>query len=233
MENNLKYRHEFKYQCSVAQLEIIKSRVKSFMKPDPHTSNGEYSIRSMYFDNYANRCFFENENGTDLREKYRIRIYNASDQRISLECKRKERSKTYKTSCLITKEQFETIMEGGDFHELLELPVLLRKFIVLIKTQMFHPVVIVEYERTPYVYRDGNVRVTLDRNIRSSATFDCFFSLKLPTRQILPHGQHLLEVKYDEFLPDFIKESLQTDSLQQTTFSKYYLCRKFSNGGLL
>lgn len=90
-----------------------------------------------------------------------------------------------------------------------------------------------EYERTPYVYNIGNVRITLDCNIRSSDDFSSFFENNLRTRQILPQGQHLLEVKYDELLPDFIKEVLQLGDLQQTTFSKFYLCKKYSIGGSL
>lgn len=233
MENDFKYRHELKYQCSELQLETIKNRVENLLKFDKHAKNGEYCIRSMYFDNYANRCYYENENGSDPREKFRIRIYNADSNRISLECKRKERGKTHKTSCLLTIEQFQEIMHNGSFSDIENNPEVLRKFTYLMKTQLFKPAVIVEYERTPYVYRDGNVRITLDKNIRSSLAFDRFFDKNIPTRQILPTGQHLLEVKYDEFIPDFIKESLQMENLQQSTFSKYYLCRKFSNGGLL
>ena len=60
-----------------------------------------------------------------------------------------------------------------------------------------------------------------------------FFYENLPTRQILSADQHLLEVKYDELLPDYLKDALQLGNLQQSTFSKYYLCRKYSMGGKL
>lgn len=233
METKVKYRHELKYQCSDLQQAIIKSRLSNLMRYDTHAKNGCYTIRSMYFDNYENRCFYENESGTDPREKFRIRIYNSSDHRISLECKRKERGKTYKTSCLISKEQFAEILNEERITNLANKPELFRKFIALKQTQLFKPAVIVEYDRTPYVYDIGNVRITLDRNIRSSNDYLDFFSTDIVTRPILPQGQHLLEVKYDELLPDFIKDAMQLGNLQQTTFSKYYLCRKHSLGGLL
>lgn len=231
MEKNIKYRHELKYRCSDIQLAIIRSRLQSLVSYDKHAKNGEYTIRSMYFDDYSNTCFYENESGTDPREKFRIRIYNASDRRISLECKRKERGKTHKTSCLLTKEQYETLVSGGSVRGLADMPPLLRRFTLLMKTRLFKPAVIVEYDRTPYVYRIGNVRITLDRNIRSSNDFSRFFEKNITTRQIMPKGEHLLEVKYDELLPDFIKETLELGNLQQATFSKYYLCRKYSAGG--
>ncbi len=228
-----RYRHEFKYRCTEAELLIIKNRLQNILPFDKHADGGFYTIRSMYFDNYANRCYYENEHGVSPREKFRIRIYNASDKRISLECKRKEGDKTYKTSCLLTREDYDMIINGGEIADLENKPPLLRRFVLLIKTQMFKPTVIVEYERVPYVYKVGNVRVTMDMNIRSSNAFDQFFSKELPTREILPCGQHLLEVKYDELIPDFIKEVLQLDNLQRSTFSKYYLCRKLSLGGVL
>lgn len=233
MDENRKFRHELKYQCSEAHLAIIRNRLQGVIPYDRHAANGQYTIRSMYFDNFENRCFHENESGTDPREKFRIRIYNADDSRISLECKRKERGKTYKTSCLLSKEEYADIISGGTLVSIDDKAPLLRKFSVLQKTELFRPAVIVEYDRTPYVYKIGNVRITLDRNIRSSNDFAHFFDDNLPTRPIMPKGRHLLEVKYDNLLPDFIKEILQLGDLQQTTFSKYYLCRKFSTGGTL
>ena len=128
-------------------------------------------------------------------------------------------------------KDYDTILNDASLERIGESPELLRKFIVLIRTQRFRPATIVEYERTPFIYRVGNVRVTLDQNIRSSTHFSGFFDENLPTRQILAKGQHLLEVKYDELLPEFIKEALQLGNLQQTAFSKYYLCRRFSIGG--
>lgn len=227
----VKYRNELKYICNEQDLAIIKSRLENFLSYDSYVTNGYYCIRSMYFDNYENRCFYENENGTDPREKFRIRIYDACDNRISLECKRKERDRTLKTSCLITKKQFDDILNGSNLDNFSEMPDVLRKFIFLIKTELFKPSVIVEYDRTPFVYSVGNVRITLDMNIRSSKSFGKFFEENIPTRQILQTGYHLLEVKYDEFLPGFIKDILQLDSLQRNAFSKYYLCKKYSIGG--
>lgn len=233
MENNVRFRHEFKYLCTSAQIEIIKMRMRPIVRPDPHTGpSGMYTIRSVYFDDYDNRCFYENENGTDPREKFRIRIYNASDKRISLECKRKERGKTLKTACRITKEQCVALMSGKGIQDFSDLPPLLRRFNTMVLEGQMHPVVIVEYDRMPFVYKVGNVRITLDLNVRSSSDMKNFFSKDLRTRPIFPKGTQLLEVKYDELLPGFISDELQLGALQYTAFSKYYLCRKYALGGL-
>ena len=231
--NELKSRHEFKYRCTEAQLFVLKNRIDHCLSLDSHANSDGYTIRSMYFDNYTNRCYYENENGTDPREKFRIRIYNADPSRITLECKRKEHTKTIKTSCRLSMEQYEKILNRTCPFSGNEEDAVLNKFLYLQKTQGMNPAVIVEYDRIPYICSAGNVRITLDRNIRSSRSFSNFFDPVIPSRPLMPASQHLLEVKYDELLPDYIKDLLQLDSLQQTTFSKYYLCRKYSFGGLL
>jgi len=224
-----KYRHELKYQVTALQLQLLKNRIHGLIPLDSHVGQeGSYSIRSLYFDDRDNRCFRENEDGTDPREKFRIRIYNGCADRITLECKRKERGKTHKTSCPLTEEQTRQLMAGKILSDIGQQPPLLRKLTLQMMTRQLRPVVIVEYRRIPYVYRNGNVRITLDTNIASSSAVHQFLNAKIPCRPVLPVGQQLLEVKYDEYLPDFIYRNLQLDSLRQTAFSKYYICRKYT-----
>ena len=227
------YRHEFKYRCTAAQLAVLKSRLDAVMVPDTHAGPQGYTIRSLYFDDLENRCYYENENGTDPREKFRIRIYNASSEQIALECKRKEHGKTLKTACPLTRAQFDALLENRCGLSENADQALLNKFLILQSTRQLAPAVIVEYDRMPYVCQTGNVRVTLDQNIRSSDDFSHFFRADIPFRPVMPLGEHLLEVKYDQLLPDYIRQTLSLDCLRQTTFSKYYLCRKFSFGGIL
>ena len=227
--NEQKYRHELKYQVTAAQILMLKSRVGHLIPLDSHVAeSGSYRIRSLYFDDYDNRCYCENENGTDPREKFRIRIYNASSERITLECKRKERGKTHKTACPLTLEQTRLLMAGKPLPDIAGQPPLLQKLTLQMLTRGLRPVVIVEYDRIPYVYPNGNVRVTLDTNICSSKAVGAFLDETIPRRPVLPLSQQLLEVKYDAYLPDFIYRSLQLNSLRQTSFSKYYICRKYT-----
>lgn len=208
---------------------MLRSRLRYLIPGDAHAgADGIYSIRSLYFDDYDNHCLQENEDGTDPREKFRIRIYNASTSRITLECKRKERGKTHKDSCPLTLAQTRVLMTGTPLPDIQSQPPLLQKLTVQMLTRRLRPVVIVEYDRIPYVYTGGNVRITLDTNIASSSAVDKFLDSRIPTRPVLPLGQQLLEVKYDEYLPDFIYRALQLNSLRQTAFSKYFICRKYT-----
>lgn len=228
-KDNTKFRHELKYVVSDAQLRLLKNRVHNLLSLDSHTSDsGIYNIRSLYFDDYYDTCVRQNEDGTDPREKFRIRIYNHSSSHIRLECKRKERGKTHKTSCILTVEQTRLLMQGKALGDIANQPPLLQKLTCKMLTQGFKPKVIVEYDRVPYVYKNGNVRVTFDTNISSSTDIEHFLDAKIAKRPVMPVGKSLLEVKYDEYIPDFIYNNLQLQNLTQTAYSKYYICRKFT-----
>jgi len=223
------YRHEFKYLISEPVMVLMRERIRNIIPLDPHAgAEGSYSIRSLYFDDIYNTCYFENEDGTEPREKYRIRIYNASDSRINLECKRKDHGMTHKTSSLITKTQALQMIAEESMPFVVDHDAALLKFQLLNLQRHMRPSIIVEYQRAAYVYPVGNVRITFDTNIVSSNDFGNFFQSGVFCRPILPIGFHLMEVKFDQFLPDFIYQSLQLNHLQQTTFSKFYLCKKYN-----
>lgn len=225
---NVKYRHELKYVSSQMDLALIKNRLDHLISLDSHVKEqGIYTIRSLYFDDYANRCYEENEAGTDPREKFRIRIYNGKSDKITLELKKKERGKTLKLSCPLTEEQCRTLMKGIPLPFDNSYPPLLQKFLMQMRTRLLKPSVIVEYDRVPYVCRDGNVRITMDMNISSSNQIDKFLEPQIARRPVMAAGEHILEVKFDEYLPDYIKNSMELGKLRQTSFSKFYLCRYY------
>ena len=134
------FRHELKYLISSAEVTMLRTRLSGLISLDAHAKNGHYTIRSLYFDDYDDRCLLENENGTDPREKFRIRIYNGSAERISLECKRKERGMTHKTSCPLTREQTELLMAGKIVPNVADQPPLLQKLTAQMMTRRLHPV---------------------------------------------------------------------------------------------
>lgn len=235
----MEFRHEYKFIISIPQSLILKERLSGLMKKDVNSGEkGSYEIRSIYFDDIQNSCFKQNEAGTDPRAKYRIRSYRVSDEKIMLEKKIKQNGMTKKLQQQLTKEQYELLkrcdgrglLKKAPDEELFfhDQPALVQELLSLKQMRQMQPKVIVAYERTPFVEEAGNVRVTFDDNIASSAEFDLFFSQKLPKRPIMPVGQTLMEVKFDEFLPEYIKRTLEIGRLSQTTFSKYYLCRRYS-----
>ena len=226
-----KSRHEYKFQIDEKDIVLLKARIGAVMQKDTHAlEQGFYHIRSIYFDDFADTCYHQNEAGTDPRAKYRIRIYNVDDGRIRLEKKVKQNGKTRKYAVSLSREQADTLIRGEllpmDATSFEAYPELLKQFLVLMQTRRMQPKVMVVYDRIPYVDPRGNVRVTFDQNIAASTDFSHFFEKDLMKEPIMPPGRHLLEVKYDEFLPMHIKARLDIGHLRQTTFSKYYLCRK-------
>lgn len=219
------YRHELKFICSETELFLLERQIQLLCPLDQHVGPARnYEIRSVYFDNYENEAYYENENGDNNRSKYRIRIYNFDDSMIKLECKSSRNGMKHKDSCVLKRSQCDDLLAGRDIWPTEE-QALLTTFLAQRKCRLLTPKVIVDYNRTPYVYPIGNVRITFDRRIRSSTHIDLFQKV-LPSRPILPDGAGLLEVKYDELLPGALLDILREGhSLRRTTFSKYYLCR--------
>ena len=233
LNDGVRFRHEYKYLEPEERLFPIEERLKAALHKDPHVSEkGFYSIRSVYFDDHHDSFLRENINGVDTREKWRIRIYDQSDSVITLERKRRKGDLIAKDSCRIGREECEDILKGRPF--LKEGEPLLNSFFILSRTRLLRPRIIVEYERTPFVLKEGNVRVTFDRNIRSSLEIDGFFSDRpLCCRPVLQGNVNLMEVKYDGFLPDHVAHIIEDGYMRRTSFSKYALARKFTNNGIL
>lgn len=224
------YRNELKYQCCEQQMRILEMRIKHLCHPDPHAGEeGKYTVRSVYFDDYEDSCYYENEDGVDRREKFRIRIYDGKTGLITLECKEKRNGLGHKSACRISEEQCREIL-GGSFGMPENADPVLRKFFLQYRTRMYRPKVVVEYERTPFVYPAGNVRITFDRNIAATAHVGDFLNPRIWARPVMPAGMHLLEVKFDELLPDHIYRMLQLRDLQRTAYSKYYTSRRCTKG---
>ena len=227
------YRNEWKYLVTDADLAVLGARLKVLLPMDSHQTGSSYAIRSLYFDDLRNSCLRENEAGVDDRRKYRLRLYNGSAERIQLEIKEKLHGKTHKSSCLVSAGECREIMDGrppaigaGTPAPRNLLSIAMRTAgMAQMMTRRLHPVVIVEYERTAFVGRSGNVRITFDRNISACVQLGSFLEPHVPLTPILPAGQHVLEVKFDEFLPDYVAQALELGKLRQTAFSKYYLSR--------
>jgi hypothetical protein len=229
MKQEENYRHELKYAIPFADYLSLRNRLKCIMTTDPHAdSNGLYQIRSVYFDNSDDKALREKTDGVAKREKFRIRYYNDDLSFITLEKKMKIGNLCLKYDARITEEEFKKIISGDiDFikdHE----NVLLREFYAKLRYQRLEPRVLVSYVREPYVYKAGNVRVTFDSKIRTSLYHRDFLSEKISDISATDNPQDmLLEIKYDEFLPEIIKSLLQVPNLRQQAFSKYGASRRY------
>ncbi len=224
-----KYRHEYKYVCDAMQNAVLKTRARAILKRDEHVGfDGFYRIRSLYFDDLEDRCYYENEGGIGERDKYRVRIYNGNISRITLEKKSKVRGMTLKIQNRISREQCRQLMAGMIPLVSEDMTDCLKQLLTEMRMKNMRPKVIVEYVRCPFVERNGNVRITFDEAISSSNEIGRFLEQELILRPVMERGWGVLEVKWDEYLPDYIKNALQLGTLSWSSFSKYYLCRRYN-----
>lgn len=220
------YRVEDKYCCSAQEMYCLQQILGNVLRSDSNENNKEgYSVSSLYFDDWKDSCLRDTVDGIEVRNKYRIRIYNYSLETIKLEVKEKLDSRIRKKSRKITQDEMRHLMYGECIEDsgIVEDPATL--FNLAIRTKGLSPRVIVTYERKAYIYQDGNIRITFDRNVRADE-FTENFGKKVREQNWLRDSDAVLEVKYDEFIPDFILQILELGNMRQTSYSKYQLCRE-------
>lgn len=220
----MNYRHEWKHEINYTDYLTLKLRLSGVMKVDAHAQNNRYFVRSLYFDNLFDKALREKQDGVNMREKYRIRYYNGDTSFISLEKKSKINGLCSKEATTITKEEVTALLQNDTSWLLQKDDSFYKEFYSKIKGQGLRPKTIVDYTREPFIYLPGNVRVTIDYNIRTGDFRTDFFSPETITLPIDP-SPIILEVKWDEYLPDIIKDLVTIPGRPVTAFSKYEQCR--------
>ena len=206
------------------QRDVISARLGCFLERDANVENGSYTIRSLYFDDRVNSAYEEKLMGVANRKKYRIRCYNYSDRAIRLECKNKQGDYIYKESAQLSHSETERILSGDYVFLAYRTEPVCRRFFYQCMTNQMRPRVIVDYERIPYVFLLGDVRITFDSSIREAVLTDSLFDADLPAFDVMEPHELIMEVKYTSFLPEFIRDILTTQETVQEAASKYVMC---------
>ena len=221
-------RHEKKYYINRGDMIALGHKLGKILKPDPHANDdGEYFIRSLYFDDAYDSAYYDKLDGVMGRDKYRIRIYNLSDKVIFLERKRKVGDLIQKSSCRLSRELAEQLIAGNALPLLKSGNPLLLDMYREMRTKLLRPKVLVDYTRETFVHPVENVRITFDKRLKTCPGSIDLFSRSLLTFSPLDDGREILEVKYDHYLPDYIASILENTPAENTAISKYVLCRRF------
>lgn len=224
-------RHELKFFISPIQYQVLSRTLKDTLNPDPNgDENNQYHIRSLYFDTAYDSALYDKINGTANRDKYRIRIYNFSDQMIRLECKSKFRDLISKRSVRITRDLAEQLISADPTGLESTASGLVSDTFREMRTNLLHPVVIVDYLREAYLHPAEEVRITFDMQLRSGLNSVDMFNPYLPTVPPFDHDEIILEVKYNQVLPPYIANLLTyalRDGACRSAISKYVYCRRF------
>lgn len=227
-KEKMKFRHELKFAINLSDYYAIKSRLKVVTQPDKNVGpDGAYHIRSLYFDNIHDKALREKIDGVNNREKFRIRYYNKDFSYIKLEKKSKCNGLCNKQATSITKTQCECLLEGDlEWMKYAGDPLILELYTKMHYEQL-RPRTLVDYKREPFVYKAGNVRITIDQDIRTGLYAKNLFDLETPTIHTDTNGVIILEVKYDDFIPEIITDIIQMGSRRHGAYSKYAVCRMY------
>lgn len=238
---NSVFREEHKYLISKETYYSLRHKISQVMHRDQNSeqnlyrySKGDgYTIRSLYFDSIDDRDYHEKIDGIELRRKLRLRTYMHDPSFCLLEMKKKEGNNQKKTSYKMTREQGERLI-SGDYGMLLELdhPFLLECYYMIMQ-YVYRPKSVVTYERDAFVAKENKIRITFDQEIRGSESDFNIFSDKLVENSFLDESKVVLEVKYNGFLLQYIKELLEEMAHNQLSVSKYCLSRKISKHHVL
>lgn len=222
----MQYRHEAKHLITAADVLVLRQRLRVVARPDAHAPDGVYHIRSLYFDTPRDTALREKLDGVSRREKFRIRCYNRSADFIRLEKKVKNGGLGYKQSARLTAAETQALLAGQTDWMTDDARPLVWELHAKMRTRLLAPKTLVDYLREPFVYAPGNVRVTIDRALRTGLRCT---DLLDPDCVTVPAGDGgaVLEVKWDEFLPDVIRRAVQLPGCRTSAFSKYAACRVF------
>lgn len=220
----MKLRHEWKHEINHSDMFALRSRLQAVMVMDSHAINGKYEIRSLYFDNLQDKALLEKINGVNMREKFRVRYYNSDTSYILLEKKSKINGLCRKDQTQLSAAEAQAISNCNVDMLRESVKPLVQELYLKMQTQGLQPKTIVDYTREAFVYAPGNVRVTLDYNIRTGITGTNYLKNDSIT---IPAGNApvILEVKWDEFLPSVIRDIVQLKGRRSSAFSKYAACR--------
>ncbi|MBP5355017.1 MAG: polyphosphate polymerase domain-containing protein [Lachnospiraceae bacterium] len=220
---DLPKRHEIKTVLTYPQYMELRARVGGIMTEDPHMPGPEgYRITSVYMDTLLEDAYNEKDSGVQHRNKYRIRAYNGDDSFIVLENKEKIDDRIAKASARITREDYDAIL-AGDFSPLLKYDdPLCREVFGLHTTRGLRPKVIIEYQRQAYIHPLSMVRVTFDSLISAGVNTLDMFDTNMVTRPLFPQREVILEVKYGDFYPMYLKQLLQNNGIK-LAMSKFVL----------
>lgn len=227
MDKGINFRHELKHRINLREDLVLSQRLRKIFERDSHCgADGSYIVTSLYFDTPCDDALRDKLSGISRREKFRIRYYGDNPAFIRLEKKSRINSLSIKQSAVLRVDEAERILEGDTAFLLDSANPILEEFYSKLRGECLTPKTVVTYRREAFVYGPGNVRITLDRDVRTSLDSTDFLNPDI-FRMPVMEGITVLEVKYDRFLPEIAAMAVQIPGRKASACSKYALCRRF------
>lgn len=218
-------RQEKKYLVNIAASHVLCRRLGTIMMEDKHNGAEGYRIRSLYFDTLDDGDYRDKVDGMELRRKIRLRNYDPRADFAMLEMKQKEGAYQRKRSLPMKRKEAKELLAGNYAPLLQYSEPFAAECYGLMSRMCYRPKAVVEYRRKAYVAKENKIRITIDREmIATEACFD-IFSEHLCQYPVWDAFHGVLEVKYNGFLPSYIKDLVSSINCSEISVSKYILSR--------
>jgi|Deesub1362B_J571_1020462.scaffolds.fasta_scaffold04743_3 hypothetical protein len=228
-------RYELKYFIPEDWIEDIKKDLAGYVQYDPFSAaapDRKYAVRSIYFDNDTLDFYYEKLDGLRIRKKLRVRTYGdgGGEPVYFLEIKRRYSEVIYKERARISPDLLLPYVFGrqsfnGEVYCDTGLKRLLQKFSYNLEFRDLRPTALVVYNREALIGLDNpRIRITFDTNLSTHPFpgFDDFYTPRLiPVTSV---QKAILEIKFDQYMPGWLRNIVKKYALYRQAISKYCLC---------
>ena len=225
---NRVYREEKKFLINIEDFRRHAHHLEQVLIEDEHNGPLGYRVRSLYFDTMYDEDYFEKLDGTELRRKIRLRVYDPSNNFALLEMKQKQGPYQLKRSLRVTRSDAEELIAGNYTPLLNYREDFAAECYALMQSKIYLPKTVVEYNRKAFVAKENKIRITFDNQIVSTESDWNIFAKDLNMNPVLDPFHVVLEVKFNGFLLDYIKALLSGIQKSELSVSKYMLARQAS-----
>lgn len=223
-------RQEHKFQLSYIEYRKLCARLQLYLKADPHCGADGYRVRSLYFDTMNNCDFHEKADGLEKRRKLRLRIYSPHDDFAMFEMKQKQGIYQLKRSLCVTKADAVLLSQGNYAPLLSSGEAFARECYAFMNERVYRPKAIVEYRRFAFVEKCNDIRITFDHSLMATESSTDLFNHNLSMYPVCSQSVVTLEVKYRDFLLQYIKDAVNVCNKTDVSLSKYALARSATLG---
>jgi SPX domain protein involved in polyphosphate accumulation len=224
-------RFEVKYQLAKDLIPRVSKLIQQYAATDPFVPKNQtyYTVKTLYLDTSDLKFYYEKLDGLKVRKKLRIRAYGHEHASAFLEIKRRYTDIVVKERAKYPFADIYGLLEDngshlkGDFsrHEN-KTDSLAGKFLFYILKNRLLPTLLVVYDREAYLHPFAPYqRATIDTDIQ--------FYL-YPNLDDLFHGRGVvflkqpagvLELKFNNFMPKWMRHLEAEFDLRREAFSKY------------
>ena len=221
-------RTEQKIITTVHDAVLLKRKLQLMMQTDEHCKSSlGYTVRTLYFDTADNKLR-ENNSNEALHEEIRIRVYPDGDEKIKLQYKRTDNDVFKKESLIIDENIFYELIKGN-YEVLLNIDDQKAQSFYWKLNRGLKPKKIVDFKRFSYIQALNNIKISVDTDIRETRSSFDILDRSIITYPAAPCDMAVIDIKYDDFLFDYIKDTLRILKKFPCNYSVYRSAQTFKN----